>query len=920
MSDIFLTTKLRIPHLRTPRVNRLQLVKRLQMDLDKKLILLSTPAGYGKTTIILDWLSTFDNPAAWVSLDKRDNDPVRFWLYIQNALKLTFPQIKELLPDYISDSTNSPLETSLIEYINAIEKLKSQVILVLDDYHTIQSQIIHDGISFLIQCAPENFHLVILTRADPPLPLARLRSNSKMDELRMAELRFSKEEIAEFMVKVMNLTLSNEDLDLLEVSTEGWIAGLQMAGISVRGKGNISEFIHSFSGEDRYIMDFLFEEVFNLQSDTIQQFLLQTSILDRLCASLCNAITDREDGQEILNFLERNNLFLIPVDEKRQWYRYHILFRDLLRNRQQLSLKESSEVLYKRASLWYESEGGLEIAISHALKAHDYDHMARLLEKISQTLDFQNQQALLISWLECLPIDVIKEYPWLCVYKAWGNYWSGQREDIEEWLKTAEKNIERLKQDKNNFLGHIAAIRAHTELVLTRNISTSIQLAQKALDLLPKNSRMWSESAIALAGSYWALGDVKMTKKAFGKARDTALKINYLSMAAGTNTYVGIQQVKQGLLNEAIVSFQTSLRIATLPGGIEMPMAGFANCRMGDVWRERNELPLALDYILRGIHQSEKLAQPDILADGYICLARCKFALGNFAEAQDILDKAERLALESKVDPWILCWLDECRIRTWQAQGDFESIKLWEQNCGLSLDDPLDYQQDLHHQNLARVLVIQNILKNTTKNFFAADMILNRLHYAAKLAGWVHDEIKILVLKVVNFSVSGFSVDALKNLIFAVMLAAPGEYLRVFLDEKELLQEAFRSIGDLPQVSLKNIIYEINPEITEEEYVGFIEYLSKIEGYFDQSAKTDMQKIQLSAVKFPYNDPFVEKLTPREMEVLKLLTKGLPDKLIAERLVISHETVHKHVKNIYSKMGVHSRTEAVIRAQELGLI
>lgn len=925
MSDILLTTKLRKPHLRTPRVNRQHLVSRLQKDLDKKLILISTPAGYGKTTLVLDWLSTYENQAAWVLLDKRDNDPARFWSYFQYALKSSFPSIEKWLPENISKSILSPQETTIIEFLNAIDKLESHVILVLDDYHIVRSQTVHDGILFLIQNAPRNFHLVILTRADPPLPLARLRGSLQMDELRMADLRFSKEEIAEFMRKVMKLNLSDRDLSLLEKSTEGWIAGLQMAGISVQGKENVSEFIQSFSGEDRYIMDFLFEEVFKLQSEGIREFLLQTCILDRLCPSLCDAITGRGNSQESLDFLERNNLFLIPVDEKRQWYRYHVLFRDLLRNYQQHLFPEKTSELYRRASSWYEAQGNLEIAINHALNALDYDHMANLLEKISLRLDFQNQQTLLASWLDYLPENVIKEHPWLWIYKVWGEYWTGNREDdYEDWLQNAEKLGEQIDKDQECYLGHIAMIRAHKELVINRNVSNSLQLSKKALELLPENHRMRSEAAIALAGSYWALGDVESAKKAFGMARDTALRINYPSMASGASTYVGVQQIKQGLLNEAISTFQASLKIATLPGSSEMPMAGFANCRLGDVWREKNELAFASDYLNKGISQCEALGQPDILTDAYICWARWKLAKGEIDATHEILDRATRVAQESKVDPWSLCWLDDCRIRAWQAAEDFESIKLWEQNCGLSLSDPLDYQQDLNHQNLARVLAIQNVIKKSPSGFKDADLLLKRLQMAANLAGWVHEEIRILVLKAINFTARGFSEDALQDLIHAAVLAQPGDYLRVFLDEGEILYGLFRSLNELSDETKKEMIRKIIPGFSEKQLIDYREYISKITAAFDQTFEKDRnlrsRQIRHGNGKFPYNDSFMEKLTSREMEVIKLLAEGYSDKKIAEKLVISPETVHKHLKNIYSKLDVHSRTEAVIRAQASGLL
>ena len=355
-----------------------------------------------------------------------------------------------------------------------------------------------------------------------------------------------------------------------------------------------------------------------------------------------------------------------------------------------------------------------------------------------------------------------------------------------------------------------------------------------------------------------------------------------------------------------------------------MPMAGFANCRLGDVWREKNELSFARDYLLKGIPQCEALGQPDILTDAYICLARWKLAKGEIEATHEILDRAARVAQESKTDPWSLCWLDDCRIRAWQAAEDFESINLWEQNCGLSLMDSLDYQHDLHHQNLARVLVIQNVIKKTSSGFKNADCLLKNLQIAANLAGWVHEEIRILVLKAINFSVNGFSERALQDLIHAAVLAQPGEYLRVFLDEGEILHEIFKSLSKLSDETLKDMILGINPDFSEIQFFNFKDYVSKITAAFVQTFEEDRisqkKQTQPGIGKFPLHDALVENLTSRETEVLKLLAEGYSDKKIAEELVISPETVHKHLKNIYSKLDVHSRTEAVIRAQSLELL
>jgi LuxR family maltose regulon positive regulatory protein len=435
---------------------------------------------------------------------------------------------------------------------------------------------------------------------------------------------------------------------------------------------------------------------------------------------------------------------------------------------------------------------------------------------------------------------------------------------------------------------------------------------------------MRSEAAIALAGAYWAMGDVVQTKKAFGIARDEALKINYQSMAAGTTTFIALQQIKQGLLGNAVLTLQNGLRLATLPDGSEMPMAGFANCHLGDIFREQNQLEKAAEYLDRGIAQCRRLGQPDLLSDAYICFARYQLTVGELNEVHAILESADQLARESKVDPWILCWLDDCRIRAWLADNNQEAIDSWLETCNLSINSPLDYQQDLHHQNLARVLVARQNLKNSQKGCQEADLLLNRLQVAAKLAGWVHEEIKILVLKAINDKSAGFSDGVIQSLLHAVILAQPGDYLRVFLDEGEILFELFKALDNLPDMVLKNGLKHIKPDTHSPQLTDLKVYISKIRSSFYRSSGEDINKqtdgIPTTLGKFVLPNSSVEKLTGREKEVLSLLAKGYPDKKIAETLVITRETVHKHLKNIYSKLDVHSRTEAVIKAQENKLL
>ena len=925
MSNILLKTKLHIPRLRPVWVRRPALIVRLQQSLDKKLILVSAPAGYGKTTLILEWLATVNDPSAWITLDQGDNDIGTFWSYLTHALQMVCPPLKNAFTKDLLPSNDLMLETYLVDLINELDQRHQSIILILDDYQVIQSQDIHQGIAYLIDHAPVCFHLVIVTRADPPLNLAQLRGRSLLSELRLADLRFSHHEIMDFMKTVMQVDLSEGEVSSLAATTEGWIAGLQLAGLSLQGKENPAAFIENFSGDDRYVMDFLFEEVLNLQPEHIQDFLLQTSLLERLCASLCNAVMENDASQAILDHLEKNNLFLIALDDQRKWFRYHHLFRDLLRNRLNRTPNIDLIRLHQRACSWYEAEGELAIAISHALNARDFAHMADLLEKFSQTIDLQNQQLMFTNWLEMLPDEVIGQHPWLCVLRGWGAYWTGHRgSDQERWLVLAENALEHDEDParKQKIQGYIAVIRAHIALAYSE-IPRVMDQGHQALNLLPENDPMRCEATMALAGAYWAQGDVIQTKKMFLWTRETAMRTNYQSMAAGSSVYLGMQQVKQGLLNDAIGSFTEGVRLATLPNGRETPMVGIAYCHLGDVWREQNKLDAAVDVLKRGLIECQILGQPDFLADAYLCTARYHLAIGNINAALENLDAVESLIRQTTVDPWIYSWMDECRLKVWLAEGNLEAINLWEQTSGLSLDDPLDYHQDLHHQNLARVLVARHIFEGSEKDYQDAYRLLNRLQTAAKLAGWVHEEIKVLTLQAINFRSKGLLDHALQTLLDAILLAQSGGYVRVFLDEGKNLCDLFKSLDDLSQDSLGALFHSDPEKVYRSTPEKIKNTISKIYAAFIQPSKVamDEQEDRLTSPHFMFeklNEPPSERLTPRETDVLHLLARGYPDKKIAETLVITRETVHKHLKNIYQKLDVHSRTEAVIRAQALG--
>ena len=519
MPTPLLTTKLYIPPPRPALVPRPRLVERLNAGLDTacRLMLVSAPAGFGKTTLLSEWIysvetaeQTIPTLFAWLSLDKGDNDPTRFWAYVVAALRevrldigaaaLTILQSPQPATASAPHDQVEWIETILTDLINELaEAGPAPLVLVLDDLHLIENSQIHDELVFLMEHLPPHIHLVVSSRADPPWPLARWRARCQVTELRSEDLRFTSVEAAAFL-SLLKLDLSPADVAALEERTEGWIAGLQMAAISMQARKQAQEtadltgFVQAFTGSHRFVLDYLIEEVLNQQPPDVHKFLLQTSILERMSAPLCDAVTDRTDSQAMLTRLDRANLFLVPLDDKRRWYRYHHLFSDLLKSRLMRTLPDSGVLLHQRASTWYAAEHDLENAIAHALAAQDFERAASLVEQAVQNLDMQNQQAMLTAWVDSLPREILETRPWLCVYRAWGYYWTGRREMEEEWLQAAEKSIERTFEEGSpewrHIQGHIAAVRAHTACSLLKTFPARWKWGKRPLNLLPDGDEM----------------------------------------------------------------------------------------------------------------------------------------------------------------------------------------------------------------------------------------------------------------------------------------------------------------------------------------------------------------------------------------------------------------------------------------------
>jgi LuxR family maltose regulon positive regulatory protein len=890
-------------------VSRPRLIRQLDAGLKGKLTLISTPAGYGKTTLLSVWLGEVDQRKAWISLDQGDNDPASFLSYLVSALQIIDPEIGVDIPDITHSPQPPPIQTMLVGIINDITDLSEQIVLVLDDYHLITNTDVQDAVSMLIQNLPPQMHIVIATRADPPWPLARLRVRNEMNELRMHDLRFTHDEVKTYMQDVLEIELTRDEIDALNIRTEGWIASLQMAALSIKGHQDASSYIQSITGSHRYILDFLVEEVLDNLDAEMKEFLLKTSILDRLSPSLCDGITGKGDGLEMLAKIEAKNLFLVPLDDERIWYRYHHLFADLLQQQLGDTLPDEVSGLHKRASDWFEDNGLVENAVSHALISQDLSRAANLIENHSLHMIIQSKLTTLSWWFEALPKQMIRCRPRLCVYHAWTQYWTGKREGGDECLEYAEKIMEtgstptecdehikdaiKLTEDERELIaGHIAAIRSYYALT-NEDIPLVMEMSQKAIQLLPEDDYMRCLAGLTLGGAYWSLGNVTASETAHLNAAIAARDYDYRLLAVSAYCYTGHQQLKQAQLHKAHKTYNQALKLARGPSGRFLPGAGFPSLKLADLHCEWNELETAKKFAETGVSFCEQWGQADILSEAYVVQASLQLALGHTNDAFETIQKAHYLVEHMKIDPWIRCWLDECNIRYWIMNNDIRSAKLWAESSGLTIEGELSFIHDLHHLNLARVLLARGMHIRSNEILKDATLLLDRIQQTAEEVGWTHHAIKSLVLKAIAHQEIGDDQTALETLIKAMTLGEPGGYVRTFINEG---------------VPMRDLLTQAIAKGDGGEYTSrLLEHLH-----------SDSQAVEKE--KTSPRELLVEPLSDREIEILRLLTTHLSTPEIADELYIATSTVRSHIKNIYSKLNVHRRLDAVDHAKELGLI
>jgi LuxR family transcriptional regulator, maltose regulon positive regulatory protein len=918
MSTPILATKLFLPPPRPRVVPRPRLVERLNEGLHGKLTLVSAPAGFGKTTLVSEWLAGCERPAAWLSLDEGDSDPTRFLTYFVVALQSMVANIGEGVLRALQSPQPQPAqlatESLLTGLLNEIATIPDDFILVLDDYHAVDAAPVDHALTFLLEHLPPQMHLVITTREDPQLPLARLRARGQMTELRAADLRFTPAEAAGFLKEVMKLDLAVEEVTALEARTEGWIAGLQLAALSMRGRADAAAFVRAFAGDNRYIADYLVEEVLQRQPERVRSFLLQTSILDRLCGPLCDAVTGENDGALLLDALERGNLFVVPLDDKRHWFRYHHLFADVLAAHAGQEQPAQLPIWHQRASAWYADNGIPDAAIRHALAAKDFARAAGLIELEWPAMDGRFQSAMWSGWAKALPDQLVRARPVLDLAYAWALLNGGDLEAAEARLAELERRLdtgqdsETVIVDQEQFRtlpASLATARAYLTLA-RRDLRSSVKYGQRALDFLPVEDHLRRGPAAALLSlAQWASGDLEAAHSTLAEAMANFQKVGSLHFAISGTYGLADIRVTQGRLREAVKTYIQALQLALAQG--EPLLRGTADLYLGlgELYREQGDLPAASEHLQRSEELGEQVGLSDWRYRQYRAQARFKATEGDLAGALALLDEAERHYRRSPVPD--VRPLGALKARVWVAMGRLADALRWVHEQGLSVDDELSYLREFEHITLARVRLAEYghdpAGEHGGQAVLGAMRLLDRLHQAAEAGGRQGSVIEIGMLQALSLQMQGHQAAALVALERSLWLAEPEGYVHTFVDE------------GLPMVRL------LSAAVAQGVMAGYCEKLlaafsRATAEALPQPGKPDLRSASPAQL---LDQPLIEPLSARELEVLQLIAQGLSNEAIGARLFLALSTVKGHNRNIFEKLQVQSRTEAVARARELGL-
>ncbi|CAA9590780.1 Transcriptional activator of maltose regulon, MalT [uncultured Synechococcales cyanobacterium] len=907
MASSLLVTKLHPPSLRSPLVQRNHLLAKLNQGSTSRLILLSAAAGFGKTTVLSAWAQHTQLPISWLTLDGRDNDLVRFWTYLVAALQGAEGAIGEATLSLLQSPGPFDSEVLLTPLLNELDQLQTDLIVVLDDYHLITTSVIHDALTFLLEHLPNQVHLAIATRTDPPLPLARWRGRGQLTELRAADLRFTDEEATTFLHQSMALSLTEAQVATLQQQTEGWIAGLQLAMLSLRDESNPAALIDTFGGNQRYILDYLVEEVLERQLPPLRTFLLRTSILDQMCSSLCKAVLgeDAVEGADILEQLERQNLFVVPLDHERIWYRYHHLFAESLRHLLQRTDPDLVLTYHHRAAQWYEQQRHMADAIHHAIAAQSFEYAARCIEQEMQTNENPRLDTIVLrSALAALPPELTQSRPWLLVAKAWVGFTSSQFAEAIAVIQILEQLLDENPPTTKNtdyLWGLVAALKG-MKARQQGQTADSIALMEKALQLLPQNYS-WLRSLILLN-----LGVTYFVADNYEAARQLLPEVSRIGRARGTadpaiaGLYLQAQILAlRGHMDEATSLCQQGLDLATLRRWLATYAGVLVQVALADLLREQNQLEAAAQHLSQSIDRAIQNQQPGLMM-GYITLARVRLAQGDFQATWAAIHAAE--CCQHWLWPTILS-VEACKVRLHLAEGNLDAAMAWAKSHNLSVEDELNYSKteqfligsELEYLTYARVLLAYGQQLSSPSHLQAALRLLARLHEFAKAGGRTIRVMETLLLQGLVLQAQGNRERSLDALNQALNIPRHGNYSRLFLDEG-------KPMAELLQTAVSNSVHSKEVKCL---LAAFSSALQK---------KTAAGQLLIE----PLSAALIEPLSNRELEVLHHLATGMTNQAIADQLFVSLAAIKWHARNIYAKLEVSNRTQAVAKARELGIL
>ena len=917
-----LGTKLYIPPPRPNAVPRPHLIAQLNEGLraSRKLALISAPAGFGKTTLVSEWiaecrllnadwgndLTKLNRQSAignlefgWLSLDEGDSNLARFLVYFVSAMQTIAPQFGAGILAALQ-TAQPATEALLTTLLNELSAIPDRFVFVLDDYHMLDCKPIDEALTFLLDHLPPHMQLAITTREDPQLPLARLRARGQLTELRAVDLRFTPAEAAEFLNHAMGLGLSMDDIAALESRTEGWIAGLQLAALSMQGRSDVAGFIGSFTGTHHFVLDYLLEEVLQQQTEEVQTFLLRTSILDRLCGSLCEAVllTPAGSGQTMLEHLEHANLFIVSLDHERQWYRYHRLFADLLCQRlQQASLATGENVVeyHLRASRWFADNDYLAEAFQHAIAAKDFAWAAEVAECAWPSMDGTFQTATWLGWIKQLPEVVIRSRPALCSQIGWAFSDAGEPETSERYLQNAERALaDAVNTDEFKALpGSIALARAYNAQV-QGNVADTVTYAELAQQLIAEDDiYRRAQAAITLNFTHWATGNLEVARRALDDWMNSMQQLGNSVFVVASAFAVADIQIAQGRLREARRTYEQSVQLADEVGPEAQTITAHHHLGLALLY---HELDNAEDFS-RHWQQAAELGRHTTLVDWphrwHVAQAHVKQAEGDLDAALELLDEAQRVYVKNPVPD--LRPIEALKTQVYLKQGRLSKAQEWAREHGLTVSADVSYLREFEHLTLARVRIAKG-------SFTGVDELLARLLQTAEAQNRAGNALEILIVQALAHRAQGNTPAAVAALDRALTLAEPEGYVRVFVDEGEqmrLLISDFR------------LLIEKQGQREGQKLIGYMDKLL--------AAWAKPTAIQQSTIR---DQPSIvlDPLSPRELEVLRLIAEGLSNQEIADRLFLALSTVKGYTRTIFDKLQVQRRIEAVVRARELGLL